>query len=193
MAWGRAVKQRRRSSLPVLWLFTDTLRLPDPLHAIFRLPRGLCGVVFRHDNVAGRLALALQIAKLCKRRRLDLVVTGDVRLALRLGAGVHLRGGKRPGYVRLSKRGRRLLTSSAHNFSELRRAKLAGAEIVFLSPAFPTPTHPGAVSLGALRWVGLARRFEGLKLYCLGGVSGENIRLLGRFVAGAGAITALTP
>jgi len=202
MAWGRAVKQRRRSEEPanrlaVLWLFTDTLRLPDPLPAIARLPRGLCGVVFRHDKAAERPALALQVAKLCKRRDLDLVVAGDVRLALKLGAGIHLRGGRwqgrvRPGSVRLGRWRLNLVTSSAHDFAEIRRAQSAGAQIIFLSPVFPTPTHPGAVALGAVRWVRLARQFKGLKLYCLGGVSGKNIRLLGHFGAGAGAITALT-
>jgi hypothetical protein len=50
LAWGRAVKQRQRNALPALWLFTDTERIPDPLPAIGRLPRGLCGVVFRHDG-----------------------------------------------------------------------------------------------------------------------------------------------
>ncbi len=92
LARARAVKAARRSSVP-LWLFTDARRLPDPLAAAARLPRGLAGVVLRHDGEPGRAALGRALARLCRRRRLALVVAGDVRLAAALGAGVHLRNG----------------------------------------------------------------------------------------------------
>jgi thiamine-phosphate pyrophosphorylase len=195
LAWGRAVKQRRASKLPVLWLFTDTLRLPDPLPAIAQLPQGLCGVVFRHDGAPGRVALALRVAELCARRRLPLVVAGDSRLAMRIGVGFHLRGGKWPDHAQPNRGLTRnnLVTASAHNITEMRRARRAGAKIVFLSPAFPTASHPGENALGAVKWVNLARRFRDLEIYCLGGVTGRNIHFLGRFSTGAGAITVLFP
>ena len=83
--------------MPALWLFTDAQRLPDPRGAVARLPRGLCGVVLRHDDDPDRRALALDLARLCRRRRLVLVVAGDTRLALALGAGIHLRAGAMAG------------------------------------------------------------------------------------------------
>ena len=61
------------------------------------LPRGLAGVVLRHDGEPGRAALGRELAEICRSRRLALVVAGDVRLAAALGAGVHLRAGRWPG------------------------------------------------------------------------------------------------
>jgi thiamine-phosphate pyrophosphorylase len=196
LGWARAVKARRspRSAdlIPPLWLFTDDLRRSDPLPAVARLPRGLAGVVFRHDGVAGRRDLGLRIARLCRERRLLLVVAGDVRLAARLGAGVHLRAGRWPGPVRPPPN--RLVTSSAHGAADLRRARLAGAGAGFLSPIFATASHPGAATLGVQRWnrLAMAARRGGFVVLALGGIDGRHVRRLPRGAcAGAGAIGAL--
>lgn len=194
VAWARAVKSRRArrgrgAGLPVLWLFTDALRLADPLAAAACLPKGLCGVVLRHDGVSGREALGRALARICRERRLALVVAGDARLAARLHAGVHLRGGRG---VRAGIRRGRLVTSSAHTARELARARRAGAALVFLSPVFPTVSHPGAPALGPVRWAAMARR-AGLPALALGGVDGRRARALPRDIcAGAGVIGAGT-
>ncbi|HEY4254074.1 MAG TPA: thiamine phosphate synthase, partial [Roseomonas sp.] len=70
---------------PRLWLFTDPVRLPDPLAAAARLPRG-AGVVAR-GLAPGMLAA---LARLARRRGLVLMVAGDGRTALRLRAGLHV-------------------------------------------------------------------------------------------------------
>jgi thiamine-phosphate pyrophosphorylase len=189
LSWARAVKQRRRSKLPVLWLFTDAERLPDPLPAIAALPNFCSGVVFRHDQIAGRRVLAAQVAALCRARKIPLVIASDARLAAAMRAGLHLRAGRWPGPIRT----RRLITSSAHNLTELRRAEHNGAKIIFLSPAFRTPSHPNQPGFGAAAWANIAQRAQYAEVYALGGVNGENISLLSRFCAGAGAITGLTP
>jgi thiamine-phosphate pyrophosphorylase len=195
VAWARAVKSRRRQAhrkpLPVLWLFTDAARLPDPLAAASVLPKGLCGVVLRHDDDPERRALGLALARVCRQRRLALVVAGDPRLAARLGAGVHLRGGWKHAPPPPPGTGR-MITASAHDLRELRRAERAGAGLVFLSPAFPTASHPGGRTLGAPRWAALARTVR-LSVAALGGVDGGRAASLPRFCAGAGAIGALAP
>lgn len=179
---------RTRTCLPRLWLFTDSLRLPDPLGAVGRLPRGRAGVVFRHDSDPGRSALGREIARICRDRRLVLVVAGDSRLAAALRAGVHWRGGRRPGPVRPCG----VITSSAHSVAEIRRAAGAGAALIFLSPAFPTASHAGAPALGPLRWAALARRAGVItRMAALGGVDGRSILRLSRCFA-AGAIGALS-
>ncbi len=185
VAWARAVKARRRGAgPPPLWLFTDAARMPDLAAVLAGLPRGLCGVVFRHDGVPGRPALALAAIRLCRARRMPLSMAGDPRLARRLGVPCHLRGGRgrpAPG----------LQTSSAHTPAELRRASRS-ARLVFLSPAFPTASHPGSVALGPARWAKLARPRRHF-VCALGGVTGASVRRLPRWVAGAGAIGALLP
>ena len=184
---ARAVKRRRHLKTPVLWLFTDAARLPDPLPAIAKLPRGISGVVFRHDGVPDRLALGKAVARLCRDRRIKLVVTGDARLAAALRAGQHLRGGQR---TLISSR-RHPVTASAHNFMELQQAFRCGAKLVFLSPAFATSSHPGTTPLGAPRWAKLAESSR-IPVLALGGMAGLALRSLGQYCAGCGAIGALT-
>jgi thiamine-phosphate pyrophosphorylase len=204
LAWARATdaRSRRRGSeillphgsvnpsvarMPPLWLFTDARRLPDPLPAIARLPRRLAGVVFRHDGQPGRANLARVIARICRARGLILVVAGDLRLAAALGAGVHLRGGQWPGMVRT----KRLVTSSAHSFLDLRQAAKAGATLAFLSPVFTTESHAGSQPLGQVRWSGLVRRAR-INVAALGGIDGASVRRLPRRLCRtAGAIGAL--
>ena len=188
VAWGRAVKSRnRRGGLPPLWLFTDAVRLADPCGAVARLPRGLCGVVFRDDGRADRAGLGRRLAAICRERRLMLVVAGDWRLAAALGAGLHLRGGRRlPGASRRV----RAVTSSAHDGGDVRRAMREGVSLVFLSPVFATASHPGAAGLGVIRWAGLAK--GRVAVAALGGIDGVSVRRLPwRLCCGAGAIGAL--
>ncbi len=184
IAAARAVKRRRRTGHPTLWLFTDPIRLPDPLAAIAALPPGLSGVVLRDEVSAARAAA---IARLCRARRIALVVAGAPHLAAALHAGLHLRRGAHLGCAHLT---RGWITASAHGRAELVRARRAGADLVFLSPAFPTVSHPGAPALGPVRWAALARG-AGLPVIALGGVRGRRLRALGRSCAGAAAIGAL--
>jgi thiamine-phosphate pyrophosphorylase len=188
LAWGRAVKKRQKSGLPVLWLFTDPARLADATISIRALPKNLCGVVFRHDGLPDRDAAGARIAALCQLRGLEMVVAGDTRLARKLGVGVHLRGGRYTGIPRPVKG---LMTSSVHNLPELLRARRAGATILFISPAFETASHPGTTPLGACRWSRLAMQAGNTCAYGLGGITGSKINRLATYCHGAGAIHAL--
>jgi thiamine-phosphate pyrophosphorylase len=201
LAWGL---RRRPGAWPRLWLFTDDQRVRDPRGSVARLPFGRAGVVLRHDHQASRASLGVDLARICRARRLVLVVAGDVRLAAKLRAGVHLRGGRWPGPLR---RPGVVVTSSAHSLPELRRAWAAGAQVVFLSPAFPTASHAGTPGLGPLRWAAMARaaktpraqtgaamaRGAGIGIAALGGVDGRTIkRLPSRLIQAVGAIGALS-
>ncbi len=161
--------------------------MPDLEAVIACLPRGLCGVVFRHDGVPGRAALARRVARLCRARRLALVVAGDVRLAWSLRAGVHLRGGRR-GLVALPPR--RLVTAAVHDRAEIVRARRAGAALMFISPVFPTASHPGAATLGPAGWRALARAVRPQAPAALGGVTPVRLRRLGKACRTIGAIGA---
>jgi thiamine-phosphate pyrophosphorylase len=190
IGWARAVKARRvwrGDSLPVLWLFTDARRLPDPLPAVQRLPRGLSGVVLRDDALPGRRELGQRIAAVCRARRMAFAVAGDWRLAVALHAGLHMRGGRRPACV---PRYLQCLTSSAHGVADLVRARRSGAALAFLSPVAASASHPGAPSLGPVRWGLMARKLGGAA--ALGGLDGRIVARLPRgFCRAAGAIGAL--
>jgi len=191
VAWARAVKARatRRGRDPTpLWLFSDAERMPDIEGAVSRLPRGLCGVVFRHDRHPDRVAIAGRVARICRARRLTLVIAGDWRLAAQLRTGLHVRGGRGPARPLI-----KLITASAHDRVSLRRARRSKATTIFLSPAFPTLSHPGGVAWGPVRWSALSigAGETGTRVAALGGVTGSTARRLPFNVAGAGGIGAL--
>jgi thiamine-phosphate pyrophosphorylase len=176
----------RRASLTDCWLFTDE-RLGgaapgDPLwRALERLPRG-GGVVFRHYRLpeGERRALLARVCAVACRRGLVVVGSG-----IAAPDGAHLSAhanwrGRRPS--------RGLVTASAHGRRELLAAFRAGADLVFLSPLFPTESHPGAQTLGPLRFGLLVRGAPG-PVAALGGMTAERMRRLKPLgAAGFGAI-----
>ncbi|MCB4823962.1 thiamine phosphate synthase [Roseicella aerolata] len=175
--------------LPRLFLLGDPLRLPDPRAAAARLPPGAAVVArgLAPGVVAG-------LARIARRHRLHLLVAAEGRLALRLGAGLHLpdrRGSTGLPAFLLARRRRRglLLTAAAHGRAGLARARRIGADAVLLSPVFPTASHPGAPALGPWAWAALARR-AGRPVVALGGLDGAKAARLPRWTAGFAAIGA---
>lgn len=181
-----------------MFLVTDDSRLPDPRAAIAKLRPGT-GVILRHYNAANRATLAHAIARLCRRRRLVLLVAGaDWRLAAAIGAqGLHwpegLSGtGNLAGAQGWRRRRRLLLTCAAHSPRALRRAHARGADAALVSPVFPTASHPGAAAIGAVRFRLWAARAP-LPVIALGGITASTWKRLGpRPAWGAAAISGLT-
>lgn len=172
-----------RQRIPAAWLFTDE-RLggqspDDPLWAaIAALPVG-GGIIFRHYSWAPgpRLHLLEAIRQQARRRRLCLVVSRMVMAPAQID-GIHLPEGTRPPL----NAAHRLITASAHSQPALRRAFALGADLVFLSPVFPTRSHPGETVLGPLRFGLFARGAPGPVL-ALGGMDAVRARILGRLGA----------
>ena len=175
-----------------LVLVTDDRRLPDPLAAADRLPPGSL-VILRTRDDARRWTLALALRRLCRRRRLRLLIAGDFNLALRLGTGLHLPEamlGRPCPRLRLWHRRGRLLTAAAHGRNALVAARRLGADAALLAPVFATASHPGQRVLGSLMFRRLLRT-AGLPVYALGGVTGRTVnRLRGSRAAGVAAIDA---
>lgn len=170
---------RRRHPLPRLWLMTDE-RMGEALwDALARLPRG-SGVVFRHYGLAPaeRRALFARVLKVARRRGLVVVRAGIE--PMRGEAGVH------------GRRGRGLRTAPAHNRREAIAAIRAGADALFVSPAFPTRSHPGARALGRARF-GMLVRGLGVPAIALGGMDARRAASLRAFgIHGWAAIDAWT-
>ncbi|WP_235035521.1 thiamine phosphate synthase [Roseomonas sp. 18066] len=137
------------------------------------------------------LSLARQM-----RHRGPLLLGAAPRQALALGAGLHWPDraeGTGLAAFRLARRAGApgaLLSMAAHGPAGLRRARRQGADLVFLSPLFPTPSHPGAPSLGPFRWAAQARR-AGRPVAALGGILATNAARVPPPCCGLAAITAL--
>lgn len=173
---------------PRLFLVTDSLRLPDPLPAMERLPPGT-GVILRHYGAAERMRLGRAAARVARRRRLVLLVAGDWRLAAALGAdGLHLpEGAARHGLLASAlgwvRRRKGWLLVACHGIAALGRARALDADAALLSPVFPTASHPGAPSIGPVRFGSWVRR-AGVPVIALGGM---NRRTFARLPPGAAA------
>ena len=158
----------RRKPVPTLWLMTDE-RMGDALWAaLTALPRG-SGIVFRHFMTAPRerAAITARVTRIARKRRLILIDSGTARQPVRL--------------------------CPVHSMHEAVAARHAGADLVLVSPVFPTRTHPGARGLGAFQAATLARA-SGLPAIALGGMTQKRFRRLQKFgFVGWAAIDDLTP
>ena len=150
--------------LPRLWLMTDE-RLGERLfEAVERLPEA-GGIVFRHYGLPADQRRALFDAVRRRAGGRMLLLAGPADEARAWGAGgAHGRG-------------RGALTAPAHGLGEIRAAEAAGARLVFLSPVFPTRSHPGAPALGATGFDTLAAQTR-LPVVALGGVDEARFGLL---------------
>jgi len=176
--------------LPPLILITDAARLPDPLGTAALLPVG-SAVILRDYDLPARYTLAVELANLCRRRRLKLLIAGDAALAIRVGAaGLHLQEGRVAEARRWRHRRHWLITAAAHSREALVCAAMAGANAALLSPVFTTRSHPERRPLGPERFNLLAANTP-LPVYALGGINVDSmIRLRGGRAAGIAAIGA---
>ncbi len=145
------------------------------------------GVIFRHYDHPARSVLAKQVAALCKRRRVCLLVAADEKLAKYVAAdGVHWPA----GLVRPRRKWKHnaLTSAAAHNRADIMAAQRMRADTVFVSPVFATRSHQGAGTLGVVRF-GLMQRGARLKTMALGGInSGTLKRLIPLKIMGYAAI-----
>jgi thiamine-phosphate pyrophosphorylase len=174
---------------------TDERRGGDPLALAARLPRGST-LIFRHYDAPDRSVLAIELARICREKRIRLLVAGDAALAGRLRAGLHLPDGlaARPSpAIRLWSRRGRPLTAAAHDRMGIARAGRLGVQAALLSPLFPTLSHPGAKALGLLAFRRLARG-AAVPVMAMGGIDRTTVPLVKTLpLAGLAAVSAFNP
>lgn len=167
----------RPSTLPRRWFFTDS-RLGDAVWAILAtLPQDV-GVIVRVPSLCRDSALARRLIAACRKRKLTVLLAGPVRMAQRFGAdGAHLpeREARRGSNKRPCAGFR--LTAAAHSRAALIRAQRLGVDGVFLSPIFPTRSHPNAPTLGPIRF-GLLTQGLSVPVMALGGMDAQTAKRL---------------
>lgn len=164
--------------IPPLWLLSDA-RNDAVLEAVLkRLSKG-SGFIFRHYhlNEAERFARYQRLRRLCRMRGIWVVLSGTEAQARRWRADAAY--------------GEGAAIATAHSLRELRKAHAAQA--VLLSPVHATRSHPGAKSLGAVRFLMLAKAAR-VPVIALGGMTARRARALpmGRGIHGWAAIDGLS-
>jgi thiamine-phosphate pyrophosphorylase len=160
--------------VPRTWLMTDERQGEGLWLALERVPVG-GGVVLRHYSLTAeaRRALFRAVRRVARRRGLTLLLAGDASTARCWGAdGWHGRG-----------RGAGFHSAPVHDPGELRAAERSGASLLFVSPVYPTRSHPGAPHLGEAGLAALARHAS-VPVIALGGVTAPDaarLRLLGAY------------
>lgn len=106
-----------------------------------------------------------RVAAIARRRGLILVVAGGHRLGNR-DFGRH---------GRIDHKVTGIKTWPAHDRAEVTAGVRAGADLILISPVFPTRSHPGERTLGIVRAAMLARGVP-VPVVALGGVHRGNLR-----------------
>ncbi len=182
----------RHIKLPQRFVLTDHARGPDPFEQLAQLTMNDALTLRHYELVKGdRLILARDLRRASRAKGVRLLIAGDDKLALHVGAdGLHLPSWMtRAGWRRAQQtQNGWIVTAAAHCESELRAAEIAGADAALLSPVFPTVSHPGAATLGIVRFAALAVTST-VPVYALGGVTPQSFRQMASVPNLAGCAT----
>ncbi len=183
------------SRLPHVFALTDSDRGRGPLDLVRTLPQG-AGLIFRHYAAPNREQTAAHVVRACRDSGIICLIAGDLALARKLKAnGVHLpewQLRKPPRGLAAYRDQGGLVTVAAHSLSAVSRAAQLSVDGIFLSPVFPSISHPGGRSLGLTRFARIARMSPTV-VFALGGIDAATSRRVlfaGAFgIAGIGLFT----
>ena len=170
----------RRHPLPRQWLFSDERLTVGVVQLAATLPPG-SGIVLRHDSLTrgARWRLLRRLMLVARGRGLTILFAGTPDRARRWGAdGVHLRQHDAHRAAQAHRLGL-IVTMPVHDAREARHARRAKADGVFISPLYPTRSHPGAKALDPAAWLRLARLAGGQPI-ALGGMTPARARAKNR-------------
>jgi thiamine-phosphate pyrophosphorylase len=159
-----------RHSLPRVWLVTDERQGERVTDAATKLPPK-SGILLRHYSfdADARRRLLDRLRAVADREGHLLLLAGPPQLAREWGADGWHGPMSGPG----------LHSASAHDLREIRAREASGAALIFLSPLFPTRSHPGAPTLGPRRFAALAQAAR-RPVIALGGVGPSQAALVTR-------------
>jgi len=156
---------------PSFFYFTDDKRGKNPVQMALALPKDT-GLVFRHYDHPERSSLARQIADITRKRGLTLFVAKSAKLAAQVGAyGCHLPTHMMGRLPLLKYKYPTLHFSVAcHSVWDLCQTQNLGADMAYLSPLYPSRSHPTARALSPLAVASQVRSLY-LPVYGLGGIN----------------------
>ena len=157
--------------LPNLFIFLDQYN-----NQIFENNNTKIGVVYRNYNNPKREAELIKIAKACKKKRYQLFVSNDIKLALKVKAdGIYIPSfNKTKKFINLEKKNLTIL-GSAHNQREIKEKISQRCQAIFLSPIFYVKKSSNFLNIH--KFNSLSRSSK-VNILALGGITEHNVRKL---------------
>lgn len=170
---ARMAARHLPEGLPPAFFLTDPARTPDPEAIVAGLPAGW-GVIYRHFGAPDREIVARRLLKLCRARKLLLLIGADAELAAKIGAdGVHWPG-RLAGAARKWRGRFKLQTMSGHRGDNFGHFRTLPVSAVLFSTVFASRSGSAGTAMGAPRFRRLVPSLP-FPVYALGGVNPDNV------------------
>ncbi len=158
-------------NLPKFFIFIDEYN-----SEIFKNKNINIGIIYRNYKDRNRESQLIKIAKACKRKRYQLFISNDLRLAYKYKAnGVYVPSfNQTKKFTNLEKRNI-VVIGSAHNQKEIHDKILQNCKIIFLSPLFYVKKSNSFLGLHKFNYLKSSNK---INILALGGITEKNIKKL---------------
>ena len=157
--------------LPNLYIFLDQYN-----NQVFENNSTNIGIVYRNYNDSKREHELIKIAKACKKKRYQLFVSNDIKLALKVRAnGIYIPSfNKTKKFLNLENKNL-IILGSAHNQKEIGEKISQKCQAIFLSPIFYVEKSINFLNVYKFNFLSRANR---VNILALGGITEHNTRKL---------------
>ena len=158
-------------NLPKFFIFLDEYN-----SEVFKNINTNIGIIYRNYKDRKRENQLIKIAKACKKKRYQLFVSNDIKLAHKVKAdGIYIPSfNKTKNFSNLEKRNIAIL-GSAHNQKEIHKKISQNCKAIFLSPLFDVEKSKTFLGLHQFNYLSYMNK---INILALGGISQNNIRKL---------------
>ena len=158
-------------NLPSFYIFTD-----KSYSSIFKNNNTNIGIIYRNYNNFNKEIELKKIAKHCKKKRYQLFVSNDSKLALKVRAqGVYLPAFNKTKRLSNLENKKLIVLGSAHNQKEIHQKITQKCKAIFLSPAFPIKKTKRFLNIYKFNFLS---QFNKVNIFALGGINSNNIKKL---------------
>ena len=157
--------------LPNIFIFLDHYN-----NQIFENNNTNLGVIYRNYNNPKREIELIKIAKACRKKRYQLFVSNDIKLALKVRAdGIYIPSfNKTKKFLNLEKKNI-IILGSAHNQKEIQEKISQKCHAIFLSPTFYVEKSMNFLNVHKFNSLTLSNK---VNILALGGITERNVRKL---------------
>ena len=134
------------------------------------------GIIYRNYNAVKRENELIKIAKACKKKRYQLFVSNDIKLALKVKAdGIYLPSFNKNNYLNNIEKKNLIILGSAHNQKQIQNKISQKCRVIFLSPIFQTDKSKRYLDINKFNFLS---RANNIHILALGGINNKNCKKL---------------